>query len=59
MIVWRMAQYFPETVKALASTCIHYNPPADNWVEMDTAIQYVPAMEYQVISFYIIYTLSN
>jgi soluble epoxide hydrolase/lipid-phosphate phosphatase len=59
MITWRMAQYFPKTVKALASTCIHYEPPADNWVDLDTAIQYVPYLEYQVILHYVIYTLSN
>jgi soluble epoxide hydrolase/lipid-phosphate phosphatase len=48
MIVWRMAQYFPEAVKALASTCIDYAAPADTFIDLDTVIQHVPAMEYQV-----------
>jgi soluble epoxide hydrolase/lipid-phosphate phosphatase len=43
-----MAQYFPETVKAVASTCIDYVAPADTFVDLDTVIQHVPAMEYQV-----------
>ncbi|KXN69923.1 alpha/beta-hydrolase [Conidiobolus coronatus NRRL 28638] len=47
LVVWRMSQYFPETVKALASTCIDYVAPAEKFIDLDTVIQHIPAMEYQ------------
>ncbi|KXN67106.1 hypothetical protein CONCODRAFT_73220 [Conidiobolus coronatus NRRL 28638] len=42
-----MPQYFPDTVKALASTCIDYIPPAENWIELDDLIKINPVFEYQ------------
>ncbi|KXN69911.1 alpha/beta-hydrolase [Conidiobolus coronatus NRRL 28638] len=47
MIVWRMCQYFPEIVKAVASTCIHYTPPMEKFIDMEALIQFLPGMEYQ------------
>jgi soluble epoxide hydrolase/lipid-phosphate phosphatase len=48
MIVWRMCQYFPEVVKAVASTCIHYIPPSEQFIDLEALIQLVPDMEYMV-----------
>ncbi|KXN67117.1 alpha/beta-hydrolase [Conidiobolus coronatus NRRL 28638] len=47
MVVWRMAKYFPDVVKALGSLCIHYEPPFDGYLDLDTMIEFIPAMEYQ------------
>jgi soluble epoxide hydrolase/lipid-phosphate phosphatase len=49
MVVWRMAKYFPDVVKALGSICIHYEPPFDGYLDLDTMIEFIPAMEYQVL----------
>jgi hypothetical protein len=54
-----MPQYFPETVKALASTCIDYIPPAENWIELDDLIKINPVFEYQVNYFQYTYSFTN
>ncbi|KXN69914.1 alpha/beta-hydrolase [Conidiobolus coronatus NRRL 28638] len=47
MVVWRMAKYFPDIVKALGSLCIHYIPPAESYLDLDSMVEHIPALEYQ------------
>jgi soluble epoxide hydrolase/lipid-phosphate phosphatase len=44
-----MAKYYPDVVKALCSLCIHYIRPGELYFNLDAMVEFVPALEYQVI----------
>eukprot|EP01117_Protostelium_nocturnum_P015378 TRINITY_DN5959_c0_g1_i1.p1 TRINITY_DN5959_c0_g1~~TRINITY_DN5959_c0_g1_i1.p1 ORF type:complete len:325 (+),score=88.90 TRINITY_DN5959_c0_g1_i1:25-999(+) len=48
-LVFRIALYFPEKVKAIAALCVPFNPPNDTFVDIDTVIQIFPNFKYQKV----------
>ncbi|OZJ02659.1 hypothetical protein BZG36_04774 [Bifiguratus adelaidae] len=47
MYVWRMALYYPDRVKAIASYCTPYIPPNPVYLDIDETIKRLPSLAYQ------------
>ncbi|KAI9269890.1 Alpha/Beta hydrolase protein [Sporodiniella umbellata] len=47
-VVWRFAQFHPERVKAIASFCTPYAPPAQQEITLEQIVQVLPNFKYQL-----------
>ncbi|CAO3655431.1 unnamed protein product [Mucor hiemalis] len=47
-VTWRFGQFYPEKVKALASFCTPYLPPAAQEVTLEQIVQVLPNFTYQL-----------
>jgi soluble epoxide hydrolase/lipid-phosphate phosphatase len=47
-VTWRFGQYYPERVKALASFCTPYLPPAPQEVTLEQIVEKLPNFKYQL-----------
>jgi soluble epoxide hydrolase/lipid-phosphate phosphatase len=47
-LVWRIAMWYPEIVKAVFSLNVPYAPPTREYVELEELVKRVPTFEYQV-----------
>ncbi|KAG1152505.1 hypothetical protein G6F37_000353 [Rhizopus arrhizus] len=48
LVTWRFAQFYPERVKALASFCTPYVPPATQPITLEQIVQVLPNFKYQL-----------
>ncbi|CAG8490764.1 1242_t:CDS:10 [Ambispora leptoticha] len=48
MVVWRMAQYHPERVRAVISICTFYTPPRDHYLSVEDIAREMPSFQYQI-----------
>lgn len=48
LAIWRFGQFYPERVKALASFCTPYMPPAQKEVTLEQIVQALPNFKYQL-----------
>jgi pimeloyl-ACP methyl ester carboxylesterase len=48
MVVYRIAQYYPDLISHVFSVCTSYMPTRDTWVPLEQLVQKLPAFGYQL-----------
>ncbi|CAO3684646.1 unnamed protein product [Rhizopus stolonifer] len=48
LVIWRFGQFYPDRVKALASFCTPYVPPAQQDVTLEQIVERLPNFKYQL-----------
>ncbi|KAI1500499.1 Alpha/Beta hydrolase protein [Biscogniauxia marginata] len=47
-LVWRMALYYPELIRAIFSICVPFTPPSPRIITLEEVVQKYPTFGYQV-----------
>jgi len=48
VVVWKMAMWRPELVRAVFSVCTPYGPPRAEYVDLETMVRILPNFKYQL-----------
>ncbi|CAO3607579.1 unnamed protein product [Cunninghamella echinulata] len=48
IVVWRLTQFYPERISAVASFCTPYSPPNQQYIPLETIVKALPNFKYQL-----------